>query len=184
MFVPIILGTGREGRKSEKAALFLKKELEKISQETEIIDVKDFPLNFTGSMEKERRRELSAKLEKADAFIIVSPEYNHSYPGELKLLLDAFYQEYHRKPVGFCGVSSGSFGGSRMIEQLKLVALELKMVPIYQSLYFSNIKELFDEKGGMKDDSYPKRAKKFLEELLWFAATLKEARLNLKKVAR
>jgi len=63
-----------------------------------------------------------------------------------------------------------------MVEQLRLVAIEFHMVPIREALYFSMIKNLFDENGSIKDDSYHKRAKKFLDELIWYADALKAAR--------
>lgn len=60
-------------------------------------------------------------MTRADGLVIVSPEYNHGYPGEMKLMLDQLYKEYNRKPVGICGVSSGALGGARMVEQLRLI---------------------------------------------------------------
>lgn len=166
MNIPIILGTIREGRQSEKAASFmLKKTLEK-GFESEIIDVRDYLFK-----NKER---LSEKIKKADALIFVFPEYNHGYPGELKIMTDMLYSEYKGKPVGFCGVSSGGLGGARAVEQMRLVVIEFHMVPIREAVYFSNIKELFDDKGGIRDDSYNKRTDLFLEELSDYARKLKK----------
>ena len=173
--MPIILGTAREGRQSEKVAKFMQGEVEKAEITTEIIDVRDYRINATDNTGKNPQAEkLAKKITKADGLIIVSPEYNHGYPGELKMTLDMLYEQYTRKPVGICGVSAGGLGGARAVEQLRLVAVERRMVPIREALYFPNAYTLFDEKGGIKDESYRKRVKTFLDELVWYANTLKK----------
>jgi len=182
MYIPIILGTARKDRQSEKAAQFVLQEASKAGIETEIIDVQDFLICATDNTQKNAlAKKLSEKISKADGLIIVSPEYNHGYPGELKLMLDMLYAQYAKKPVGFCGVSAGGLGGARAVEQLRLVSIEFHMVPIREAIYFSNIQNLFDEKGNIKDNSYYARIKTFLEELLWYAKALKNAREGGKK---
>jgi len=177
MYIPIILGTAREGRQSKKAADFILNEVKKAGLETEFIDVRDYRIEATDNTKKsEPAKILSEKFNKADGFIIISPEYNHGYPGELKMMLDMFYSEYARKPVGFCGVSMGILGGARMVEQLRLVSIELHMVPIREAIYFPMIQNLFNEKGNIEDLSYEKKVEVFLEELIWYAKTLKKAR--------
>ena len=176
MYIPIILGTAREGRRSEKAANFVLVELQKQEGvETEILDVRDFRIKATGES-GEQEEVFRKKATKADGFVIVAPEYNHGYAGELKMMLDMLYDEYHRKPVGICGVAGGGMGGVRMVEQLRLVAIELHMVPIQNAVYFSNAGKLFDEQGNITDDSYAERMQNFFEELLWYAKALKTAR--------
>jgi NAD(P)H-dependent FMN reductase len=175
LYIPIILGTAREGRQSEKAARFLLKEAEKTGIKTELIDVKDFKTDSTDtSKTTEASKILSKKIKEADALIIVTPEYNHSFPGELKLMLDSLYSEYNKKPVDICGVSAGNLGGSRVVEQLRLVCIELQMIPIRSALYFSSIQTLTDN-----IDQYTERAEKFLDELIWYAKALKFARENI-----
>lgn len=177
MYIPIILGTAREGRQSEKVARFILEEVEKTGLESEILDVKDYRIQATDdSGETPLAKKLAEKVIAADGFIIVSPEYNHSFPGEMKMMLDMLYKEYARKPVGICGVSGGGMGGVRGVEQLRLFCITFRMVPICEALYFSNVKELFDEKGAIKEEKYYKRTKKFLEELVWHAKALKAAR--------
>jgi NAD(P)H-dependent FMN reductase len=91
--------------------------------------------------------------------------------------LDSFFSEFNRKPVGIIGVSSGAVGGARMVEQLRLVAIAFEMVPINAVVYFSNAKELFDEKGVfLKKETYAPRFKKFFDELVWYARALKATR--------
>lgn len=177
LYIPIILGTAREGRQSEKVANFILEEADKTGLKSEIIDARDYRIEATDNTQQSSiAQKLSEKIARADGLIIVSPEYNHGYPGELKMMLDLLYQQYHKKPLGICGVSAGGLGGSRMVEQLRLVAIELHMVPIREALYFSAAQNLFDENGKIKEESYYKRASAFFEELAWYAKALKEAR--------
>jgi len=167
MYIPIILGTGRKGRQSEKVANFMLRETTKAGLGSEIIDVRDYRIDATDSTgEPPQAKKLAEKILKSDGLIIVSPEYNHGYPGELKMMLDMLYKEYAGKPVGFCGVSAGGLGGSRAVEQLKLVSIEFHMLPIREAMYFSTIQNLFDEKGNIKDESYFKRVETFLDEMI------------------
>lgn len=166
-FVPVILGTAREGRQSEKAAEYLLKKVREFGFETELIDVKDYLFKFTGNNVSKVRR-LGEKIRRCDGLVIVSPEYNHGYPGELKIMLDSLYSEYANKPVAVCGVSVGGFGGVRVVEALKLVLIALRTVPIYNSVYFSNIDK------GVSDELYSEFVKKMLEELEWYIKALKK----------
>jgi NAD(P)H-dependent FMN reductase len=174
MYIPIILGTARAGRQSEKVANFMLQEVIKNNLESEIIDVQEYRISATdGTGESAQAKKLAEKINKADALIIVSPEYNHGYPGELKMMLDLLYKEYAHKPVGFCGVSAGGLGGSRAVEQLRQVAIQFRMVPICEAMYFSMIQSLFDEAGKIKDASYHDRVQTFLNELTSYAQKLK-----------
>ena len=167
MYIPIILGTARKGRQSEKVANYMLKEVTQLGLESEIIDVRDYKVEATdGTGESEQAKKLSEKITKANAVIIVSPEYNHGYPGELKMMLDLLYKEYAHKPVGFCGVSAGTLGGSRVVEQLRQVVVEYHMIPIREAMYFSAVQNLFDEAGNIKDESYHTRAQAFFNELV------------------
>ncbi len=167
MYIPIILGTAREGRQSEKVAKFMLGEVKKAGHKSEIIDVRDFkPPATDNTEESELAKKLAGKITPADALIIVSPEYNHSYPGELKMTLDLLWEQYEKKPLGICGVSSGMIGGARMVEQLRLVSVQLRMLPIFEVLYFPKVQDLFDEKGEIKDKAYSKRVENFLKNLV------------------
>lgn len=177
LFIPVILGTGREGRRSENAARFVYEEAkQREGIETAFLDVRDFRLPATDDSEEsplpKKYREIIAR---ADGLIIVSPEYNHGYPGELKMMLDMAYEEYARKPIALCG-TGGGMGGVRAVEQLRSVCLELGAVPILEAVYFSKIGELFDESGTIKDSAYQKRVGAMLDELQWYATALKRAR--------
>ncbi|EKD43305.1 MAG: NADPH-dependent FMN reductase [uncultured bacterium] len=128
--------------------------------------MRDFLLGHTDNTGKtEMAQKYLEIIKRADALVIVSPEYNHGYPGELKILLDMGYKEYANKPVGFCGVSIGPFGGVRVVEQLRQIVIELHMIPVREAVYFSNISALFSEAGEITDKSYADRAKTFLTDL-------------------
>lgn len=174
LFIPILEGTARHKSSTEKAARFILEEAEKRDNlDTELLKVSDFVDSpRTAGMKNENSKRWSSAMTRARGLIIVTPEYNRGYPGELKLMLDEIYSEYEKKPVGICGVSSGAMGGVRAVEALKLVLIELKMVPIRESVYFSKAKELFDEKGGINDKSYRAKTARFFDELIWYAERL------------
>lgn len=167
MYVPIILGTGRAGRQSENVARFMLAQARAAGFESEILDVREYAPGFTDNTGKPPAAViLSERMKRASALIVVAPEYNHGYPGELKLMLDMCYSEYAGKPLGICGVSIGPLGGARMVEQLRLVAVELRMRNMREALYFSAVQDQFDSGGRIKDhEAWGRRAKKLLDEL-------------------
>lgn len=121
---------------------------------------------------------LGQRLDTADAFIVVTPEYNHSFPGPLKSLIDSFYTEWQAKPVGFVSYG-GISGGLRAVEQLRGVFAELHAVGIRDSVSFANVWDQFDEKGALRESERTERAlKTMLARLSWWARALREARLN------
>jgi len=167
MYIPIILGTAREGRQSEKVANFMLQEVIKNGNESDLLDVRDYRIGSTDNTgQSQQAKKFAEKINKADAIIIVSPEYNHGYPGELKMMLDMLYKEYTHKPVGFCGVSAGGLGGARVVEQLRLISIQYGMIPIQGAMYFSTVQNLFDENGKIKDESYHQKVRTFLNELI------------------
>jgi NAD(P)H-dependent FMN reductase len=181
LYVPIILGTARKGRQSENAAVFVLEKAKEYGFETELLDVRDYRIKATDNTENlPEAKKLEPKIFKADAIIIVSPEYNHSYPGELKMMLDMLYLQFRNKPVGICGVSSGVLGGARMVEVLRLSCLAFHMVPVGEAVYFSKIKDLFDENGRITDSSFHKKVEKFFDELSDYASELKKGEENRK----
>src|ERR1041385_8222459 len=178
LFIPVILGTVRKGRASENVAKLIFGEVQKREGvETELIDIRDlkFPLGDAGEQIKDAK--FSAVCERADGLVIVSPEYNHGYPGMLKHVLDSNLKEYIHKAVGVCGVSAGGFGGTRVIEGLLPVLRELGLVTIFWDGNFSGAQSLFDEAGNIKDRAtHEKRLDKFLGELIWMSKVLRLGR--------
>lgn len=174
MKIPVLYGSIREGRKSEAVAKFIHAELLKRGIESEYVTAEAYQDNKP--LEQKHPEPWASIMKDADGLVIVAPEYNHGYPGSLKEMIDSLYQEYHYKPVGIVG-AAGFLGGSRMVEQLRQVVIELKMVPIREALYFPMVWELQDEKGEMKNpEQYTARLELFFKELFWYAGVLKEGR--------
>ncbi len=123
-----------------------------------------------------KQADFSAKMSKADALVIVSPEYNHGYSGLLKHVLDSCLQEYIHKAVGIVGVSAGPFGGTRVIQNLLPVIREIGLVTIFWDVNFSTAQKVLAEDGRLLDESYIRRIDKLLKELIWMAKTLRQDR--------
>jgi NAD(P)H-dependent FMN reductase len=177
LYIPVILGTARQGRQSEHVAHFVFEETKKRADvETELIDVRDLPMKLDDAGEQMKDPKFSATIERCDGLIIVTPEYNHGYPGLLKHALDMNLNEYIHKAVGICGVSAGAFGGARVIESLLPVVRELGLVAIFEDVTFGTVQKLFDEEGKLLDLEYVRRVDKFLNELIWMARVLRLGR--------
>jgi len=119
-----------------------------------------------------RLREYAGKISRADSLIIVTPEYNNGYPGVLKNALDYLLPEYERKPVGIVTVSAGGFGGLNCLAQLRLVTLGMGAFPVPENLSVSHVQDSFQEDGTPNEPAYEKRAKVFLDEVLWFTEAI------------
>src|SRR4051812_30027939 len=129
LFIPVLLGTTRQGCQSRHAAQLITRELRGHAEvETELIDIAKIPLPVDDAGEAIKDKRFSALMERADGLVIVAPEYNHGYPGLLKHVLDSCLKEYIHKAVGVAGVSAGPFGGARVIENLLPVFRELGLV--------------------------------------------------------
>ena len=180
LFIPVILGTSRRGRQSENVARFVFEQTKKRPDiETELIDVCELPMKLDDAGEQMKDAAFSATIQRCDGLIIITPEYNHGYPGLLKHALDMNLAEYIHKAVGICGVSAGPFGGARVIEALLPVMRELGLVTIFEDVNFGNVGDLFDEHGNLLDQNYVRRVDKFLNELTWMARVLRYGREHM-----
>jgi NAD(P)H-dependent FMN reductase len=180
LFIPVILGTPRKGRMSEHVANFVLSRVAALSGvETELFDVRRIALPTNDAGEQIRDATFSAAMMRADALVIVAPEYNHGYPGILKHVLDSNLKEYVHKAVGIVGVSAGPWGGTRVIENLLPVMRELGLVTIFWDGNFSSVQKSFGPDGSLLDPSYPRRIEKFAKELIWMAKVLRHGRENV-----
>jgi len=183
IFIPVILGTPRQGRISEFAARFVVEQIRTMNDiETELVDVRDYPLSANDAGTNLQNPKFADIVNRSDGLVIVAPEYNHGYPGALKSLLDTNWKEYIHKAVGVCGVSAGGFGGTRVIQNLLPVTRELGLIQIFWDGNFSNAGKLFDEKGDMKDEFkklYTAQIVKFLKELIWMSRVLRHGRESI-----
>ena len=178
LFIPVILGTSRQGRQSEKVAKFVLEQTRQRPQvETELIDIRQIRTKADDAGEPLKDPQFSALMTRADGLIIVVPEYNHGYPGLLKHILDTCLKEYIHKAVGLCGVSAGAFGGSRVIQNLLPVMRELGLVTTFYDLNFSMVQTLFDESENLIDHAtYVQRFARFMDELVWMSTVLRSGR--------
>lgn len=143
--VAVIMGSVRQNRFCDKPAAWIHRELQKRDGiEATLIDLREHPLPFfdrpvspamskPGDYGDERANAWAKVIANADAYVLVSPEYNHSTSGVLKNALDTVYHEWNNKAVGF--VSYGSVGGARAVEHLRLIAAELQMASVRGAVY-------------------------------------------------
>ena len=179
LFVPVILGTPRHGRMSEHAAKAVWSEVAKRpGVDTDLVDIAKLEIPVDDAGEEAKDPHFAELVNRADALILVVPEYNHGYPGLLKHVLDTNLKEYIHKAVGVVGVSAGVFGGARAIQNLIPVLRELGLVTIYWDVNFTSVRRRFDDSGNLVDDSFL-ALDKFLDELLWMAETLRYGRENV-----
>jgi NAD(P)H-dependent FMN reductase len=162
---------------SAHAARFMAQQIEKRRGiATEVIDISKLPMPIDDAGDGIKDSAYSEKMVMADALVIVTPEYNHSFPGLLKHVLDSCLKEYIHKAAGIVGVSAGPFGGARAIQDFLPVIRELGLVNIFWDVNFGNVASVFDESGKLLDQAFIKRADKFLDELVWMAKTLRYGR--------
>jgi NAD(P)H-dependent FMN reductase len=182
LFLPILLGTPRQGRQSEAVARWVHAKMtERENIETRLFDVRDFqlPREGYGTEIKDQFPDWRDDITRADGLVIVTPEYNHGYPGPLKSVLDLLLPEYIHKAVAFVGVSAGPWGGTRVIEACVPMVRELGLVPTFSDLNFPLVKSKFDDNDNLLDHAYDKRAADFIDELVWMSSTLRWGRENL-----
>ena len=180
--IPILLGTNRKDRQSENVARWVHSKMEEREEiEVKFFDVRDFdfPTDDYGQDLKDQFPEWRDAIIGADGLVVVTPEYNHGYPGIMKSVMDLLLKEYIHKAVAFVGVSAGPFGGTRVIEACVPMVRELGLAVTFTDLNFPKVQDKFDDEGNLLDDTYEKRVKEFLDELIWMSRTLKWGRENL-----
>ncbi|MDE3234442.1 MAG: NAD(P)H-dependent oxidoreductase [Bacteroidota bacterium] len=178
MNIEIISGSPRKDSVTNRVALFLQKELrEKAQHNVNIIDVRDWNLGllqhvFT-SVENtpEEFKPLAERMFAADAFILVTPEYNGSYSPALQNLMDHFPKQQH-KAFGLAPASVGAMGGMRASQQLLLLVPALFGIASPHMLITPFVDKKFDEEGNLVDQSFKKNVDSFISEFLWLAESL------------
>ena len=182
--IKVIVGSTRANRFSEKPAQWIfDRATERTDLRVELLDLRDYPLPFfeeafppayaRDNYSNPAVVKWREKIKEADGYIICTPEYNHGYPAVLKNALDYTYFAWSRKPVAF--VSWGGAGGTRGVEQLRLVAVELDMAPTRFALHIPN-PWLIKEIGDIDTDANRQAAAALLDHLTWWAKTLKAGR--------
>lgn len=177
LYIPVLAGTTREQRKSIFAARLVAEVGATFEDvEVELIDPKDFYFPGDGNDPEGKDPRYTAITARADAFFIVTPEYNHSIPGSLKRMLDSELDNYIHKPVAFAGASSGQWGGVRAIEALVTTVREMGMVATFTDMQFPRVQDLFNEAGELQNEAYSEYVKGAWTELIWMAKVLKAGR--------
>jgi len=175
--IAVLAGTTRVQRESIKAAHYVA-DVGRTLPDVEIIFVDPLDFNFPGDGNDPEGKDprYSEIVAKADAFFIVTPEYNHSFPGSLKRMLDSELALYNHKPVALAGASDGNWGGTRAVEALVPAIRETGLVVLSWDVYFPFVDKMFNEDGSIKDEHkerYDRNVGKLYTELIWFARMLK-----------
>lgn len=180
MNIEIISGSPRETSVTNRLAIFLEKELKaKTNHHIGLIDVRKWNLgllnNVFSSVEKtpEAFKPLAERMFAADAFIIVTPEYNGSYSPALQNLLDHFPKQ-SRKAFGIATASTGGLGGARSSQQALLLVPALFGIASPYLLITPNVDKKFDEQGNLLDEGFQKAIDTFVNEFIWLAESLKK----------
>lgn len=141
----------------------------------DVLDLKelDLPANLDGSGDTGLLR---SRIDAADAFVVVTPEYNHGYPGFLKTAIDTAGAEWRAKPLGLVSYGGGA-GGARAAEQLRQVFAELEVVTVRAAVTLVRAWDLFDDAGRLLNASGPDSAmRSMLDQVLWWGRALRAAR--------
>jgi NAD(P)H-dependent FMN reductase len=182
--IVVILGSTRQGRFGETVARwFMTRTEERTDLTFQLVDLRDWqlpyydrPLPATRGEYDEPALRWAEVVGPADGFIVITPEYTHGYPAVLKSALDAVYQEWVRKPIAFVSYGGWS-GGTRAVEQLRSVAIELQMAPIRPSVVLQLAPRLFDAEGNLHDPTLLNtNSTMLLDDLAWWAHALRQAR--------
>jgi NAD(P)H-dependent FMN reductase len=176
--VAVLIGGTREGRFGDTVARwFLARARERADMALDVIDLADIDLPMVYPQQPEPAvLAYIERIERADAFVVITPEYNHGYPASLKQAIDLPRTQWQRKPVGFVSYG-GTAGGLRAVEQLRQVFAELHAVTMRDSVSFHMAWKLFDDASQPTEPSgCNAAAHKMLEHLAWWATALRTAR--------
>lgn len=185
MNIMVILGSSRQGRQGEKVATWVEKNLKNESDVTiDFVDVAELnlpfynepmpPLMAQGKYNSAEGTTWAERVGKADGFVVVTPEYNHSFPAVLKNAIDWVAYGWFYKPVAFVSYGYGSVAGARSVEQLRLVFSELRAVPLRDATHIPGIFEAFDETGEPTNKTLNDNLKTTFDELTMMTKKLKD----------
>jgi NAD(P)H-dependent FMN reductase len=182
--IVVIFGSVRSERQGIKAARFVERQLRERGHTVTLVDPLEYRLPLLDKMYKEYTAgaapealdRLATLYRSADAFVIVTGEYNHSVPPALVNLLDHFLEEYFFRPSAIVSYSRGPFGGVRAAVHLQAVLCELGMPSISSTVPVPRVGSAFTDDGVANDPAFTKRFVRFVTELEWYAEALKEQR--------
>jgi len=181
----IIIGSTRPNRNGEAVARWVFDIARKRADaEFELVDLRDFNLPLLdepippamGQYSKDHTKAWSAKIGSFDAFVFVTPEYNHSTSGALKNALDFIYREWNNKSAGF--VSYGSAGGARAVEQLRLIMAELQIADVRAQVMLSLFTDFENMSVFKPDPRHEKSVNTMLDQVIEWGKALKSLRIG------
>jgi NAD(P)H-dependent FMN reductase len=180
----VLVGSVRSDRQGIKAARFVDRSLMARGHDVAVVDPLELQLPLLDRMYKEYEKgkappvleRLATLYRAADAFVVVSGEYNHSIPPALSNLLDHFLEEYFFRPSAIVCYSAGAFGGVRAAMQLRAMLCELGMPSISSLFPIPKIQQALDDRGAALDSMIERRFVRFASELEWYANALRDAR--------
>jgi len=185
--VGIIIGSTRPGRKAEAVARWVHGiASQRGDAEYELVDIRDYNLPLLdepvppsmGQYSKPHTKAWAAKIASFDAFVFVTPEYNHGTSGALKNAIDFLFAEWNNKAAGFVGY--GSAGGARAIESLRLVMGEIKVAAVRQAVLLSLFTD-FENMSTFKPAPVQEKAvNTMLDEVVAWGTALKSVREQAK----
>ena len=176
--IAVIVGSTREGRFGDTVARWFATEAAaRPDLLVDLVDLAELALPAVLSHRPDPAvQHFAERIERADGIVVVTPEYNHSFPAGLKQAIDLLRTPWMRKPVAFVSYG-GLAGGLRAVEQLRTVFAELHAMTIRETVSFHRFPELFDDRGELIDPTGPAAAAKvMLDDLVWWATALRTAR--------
>ena len=174
----VIVGSTREGRFGDTVARWVAAQAAMRPELlVDVVDLADLDLPAVLTFEPTPGlQQFAERVDRADAVVVVTPEYNHSFPASLKQAIDLLRTPWQRKPVAFVSYG-GLSGGLRAVEQLRLVFAELYATTVRETVSFHGGSRVFDEAGQPLDaGGAAAAAKTMLDELVWWATALRSAR--------
>lgn len=186
MTIEIVAGSPRQNSVTSRVALHLEEALKKkCEHKVGIIDLRKHVLppiqNVITSPDNAPAefKELAQRMFSADAYIIVTPEYNGSYSPAMQNLFDHFPKRHH-KPFGLVTASPGAMGGVRAAMQLQQFVMALFGIPSPYMLVVPAVDKKFDENGTLLDPLFEKSVNTFITEFLWLAQKLVQEKINVR----
>lgn len=183
--ITILYGAIREGRLSIRAARAVERALKESGKaDVTFIDIKSYNLPVMEARLKDMKpdeipanlNELSTIIATSDGFVMVTPEYNNSYSGALKNMVDFFTLEWAKKPIGVVCGSAGKQGGINASNLMQLLVLAINALPMPYKLLVPELDKSLDEDGNPQNEFMAKNLKKFTDEYLWFANAIAAAK--------
>lgn len=182
MHIRIISSSVRKGRNSHRVALYFQQLITDDKRASaEIIDLQEY--NFPVFEERlqylqdppQQVLQFAEKIKSADGVVIVTPEYNGGYPASLKNVIDLLYPQWKRKPVALATVSDGPFAGTQVMTSLLFTLWKIGALMVPAMYAVPNVREAYNENGTATDPAGTgKRAKRFIDELLWYMEAKKK----------